>query len=44
MDPTPAGGVVFRAGCTVAERYRIERFVARGGVGEVYEALDSEAA
>ncbi len=35
---------VFRVladGVTVAERYRIVRFIARGGMGEVYEAFDT---
>ena len=32
----------FRSGELVAERYRITRFIARGGMGEVYEAEDLE--
>ncbi|MEW6367323.1 MAG: protein kinase [Acidobacteriota bacterium] len=32
----------FTAGELVAERYKIVRFVARGGMGEVYEAEDTE--
>lgn len=32
----------FTAGQLVAERFRIIRFIARGGMGEVYEALDCE--
>jgi len=31
----------FAAGQLVAERYRIERFIAFGGMGEVYEAEDT---
>lgn len=33
---------LFRRGQRVAERYRIVRFVALGGMGEVYEAEDEE--
>ena len=36
------GAMVFSAGDTVAGRYKIVRFVARGGMGEVYEAEDVE--
>jgi len=32
--------MVFGPGTEVAGRYRIERFVARGGMGEIYEAHD----
>jgi eukaryotic-like serine/threonine-protein kinase len=32
----------FSAGDTVAKRFRILRFIAQGGMGEVYEALDIE--
>lgn len=33
---------LFAPGSVVANRYRIERFLARGGMGEVYEAFDQE--
>src|SRR5262249_25430250 len=32
----------FAAGVVLAKRYRIVRFIARGGMGEVYEAEDQE--
>jgi len=32
----------FKAGDVIAERYRVARFIARGGMGEVYEADDLE--
>jgi serine/threonine protein kinase len=34
------GGLALRVGSTVAGRYRVRRFVDRGGMGEVYEAID----
>jgi protein kinase-like protein len=34
------GGLALRVGSLVGGRYRIRRFVDRGGMGEVYEALD----
>lgn len=33
---------LFEAGDKVSDRYRILRFIARGGMGEVYAALDAE--
>lgn len=39
MDPGPAAHV-FRPGDLIAGRYRIERFLAAGGMGEVYAAED----
>lgn len=33
---------VFEPGALVARRYRVERFLARGAMGEVYKALDLE--
>lgn len=38
----PAQSQSFLPGDLVAERFRIARFVARGGMGEVYEAEDIE--
>src|SRR5512145_2849913 len=41
-DARAAELAAFRAGEFVGNRYRIVRFVARGGMGEVYEADDLE--
>ncbi len=38
----PTGAPILAAGQEVAGRFRIVRFVARGGMGEVYEAEDLE--
>jgi serine/threonine protein kinase len=38
----PARSLCFRPGQVVAGRYEIVRFIARGGMGEVYEAKDLE--
>src|SRR5579863_5851201 len=37
-DPSSA----FSPGDRIAKRFRIDRFIAHGGMGEVYEALDIE--
>jgi eukaryotic-like serine/threonine-protein kinase len=39
-DQRPLGVVTFGPGDELAGRYRIVRFIARGGMGEVYEAHD----
>jgi serine/threonine protein kinase len=41
-DEEPAWNTTFRPGTVVGQRYLIRRFIARGGMGEVYEALDQE--
>jgi hypothetical protein len=40
VDNEPAGWVQLQVGQVVAGRYRITRFIARGGMGEVYAAHD----
>jgi tetratricopeptide (TPR) repeat protein/TolB-like protein/tRNA A-37 threonylcarbamoyl transferase component Bud32 len=40
--PAPPEDQTLRSGDLVADRYRIVRFIARGGMGEVYEAEDRE--
>lgn len=40
--PKPARAPTFSVDELVAHRYRIEKFVAFGGMGEVYAALDTE--
>jgi tetratricopeptide (TPR) repeat protein len=37
-----SGAPAFEAGELLAERFRVIRFIARGGMGEVYEARDLE--
>ena len=37
-----AGEPAFAPGGVIAERYRVVRFIARGGMGEVYEVEDAE--
>jgi len=37
-----AWNVTFRAGSLVGRRYVVRRFIARGGMGEVYEAFDQD--
>ncbi len=39
---TPRGGTTFSAGDLVADRYEVVRFLARGGMGEVYHVRDRE--
>jgi eukaryotic-like serine/threonine-protein kinase len=41
LSPDP-GGSVFRPGEVVAYRFRIVRYLAKGGMGELYEAEDLE--
>ena len=41
-EQAPERGQLFAPGELVAERYRIVRFIAGGGMGQVYEAEDEE--
>src|SRR5579864_6400551 len=40
--PSPSDVPVFSPGNLICERYRVLRFIARGGMGEVYEVEDLE--
>jgi serine/threonine protein kinase len=40
--PAEHGETLLRIGEVIAQRYRIVRFIAGGGMGEVYEALDGK--
>jgi hypothetical protein len=40
VEGDPSEKAVFRAGDLVASRFRIVRYLARGGMGELYEAED----
>jgi serine/threonine protein kinase len=40
VPPAPGAGAMLLPGALIANRYRVERFVAQGGMGEVYEAFD----
>jgi serine/threonine protein kinase len=37
----PSWNTVFQSGSMIARRYRVLRLIARGGMGEVYEAIDT---
>ncbi len=39
-DPDTLHPTILRQGSVIAERFRIARFIKRGGMGEVYEAFD----
>ena len=41
-SPAPPDRTAIEAGTLIADRYRVIRFIARGGMGEVYEAEDLE--
>lgn len=38
----PAWSTTFRSGTVVGQRYDVRQFIARGGMGEVYEAFDRD--
>jgi eukaryotic-like serine/threonine-protein kinase len=40
LPPKPCA--TFEPGCVICDRFQVHRFIARGGMGEVYEAWDSE--
>src|SRR5690242_14761619 len=40
MHPGRVGCVVTRSGYTVEERYRLDKRIAAGGVGQVWRAMD----
>jgi len=40
LEAEPVGRVHFEAGQVISNRYEITRFIARGGMGEVYAAQD----
>jgi Protein kinase domain/PEGA domain/Putative zinc-finger len=42
MPAAPAGPSLFTAGDRIAARWEVTRFIAAGGMGEVYEVLDRE--
>ncbi len=39
---SPSDATIFQPGELIGARYRVVRFLARGGMGEVYEAVDLE--
>src|SRR6478736_266415 len=41
-DPGTDWATTFSRGALVADRYEVRRFIARGGMGEVYEAYDRQ--
>ncbi len=40
-SPIGVRGEAFRSGELIADRYQVVRFIARGGMGEVYEVFDN---
>src|SRR5262249_39125756 len=40
--PAPASPSLFPVGMRIGQRYELTRFIAGGGMGEVYEAIDRE--